>query len=47
MILLINLLTGLASVAVAMVIGKLSGLLMFGFPVPFFLPSDLQYLFRK
>jgi len=58
MILLVALLTGLASVAVAlllfafshnrvegMAVGKLSGLLMLGLPVPFFLSSDAQYLF--
>lgn len=28
-----------------MAVGKLSGLLMLGLPVPFFLPSDVQYLF--
>ncbi len=28
-----------------MAVGKLSGLLMLGLPVPFFLPSDIQYLF--
>jgi len=58
MILIVSLLTGLSSIAVAlllfsfshnrvegMAVGKLSGLLMPGLPVPFFLTSDAQYLF--